>query len=49
MLKAFGALDTAGQMALAGELTDLMTRFNRAEDGTIVVPSDYLEVVITRH
>jgi len=49
VLKAFGALDTAGQTALAGELTDLMARFNRAEDGTIVVPSDYLEVVITRH
>jgi hypothetical protein len=27
---------------------ELIARFNRATDGTMVVPSEYLEVVITR-
>lgn len=48
VLKAFGALDTAGQDALAEDLVMQMHRFNRASDGGLVVPSDYLEIVITR-
>ena len=48
MLKAFGALDTTGQMALAEDITDLIGRFNKADDGTMVVPSDYLEIVVTK-
>ena len=36
------------EAALAEELIELMGRFNRAGDGPLVVPSDYLEVVITR-
>jgi SAM-dependent methyltransferase len=44
--KAFGALDAAKQDALARELEALMARFNRARDGTLVLPSEYLEVVI---
>jgi SAM-dependent methyltransferase len=45
--KAFAALDGDGQAGLARELTELVARFNRADDG-MVVPSEYLEVVIRR-
>jgi SAM-dependent methyltransferase len=48
VLKAFGALDAAAQRALGEDLLQLITRFNRADDGTVVAPSEYLEVVITR-
>lgn len=48
VLKAFAALDEQGQDALAEDLVALMGRFNRADDGTVVIPSDYLEVVVTR-
>ena len=48
VLKAFAALDAEGQHALAGDILALMGRFNRAGDGTLVIPSDYLEIVITR-
>jgi ubiquinone/menaquinone biosynthesis C-methylase UbiE len=47
--KAFGALDTTRQAALADNLLSLIARFNRADDGTMVVPSEYLQIVITRH
>jgi ubiquinone/menaquinone biosynthesis C-methylase UbiE len=48
LLKAFAALDAAAQGALEAEIRQLIARFNRAADGTMVVPSEYLEVVITR-
>ena len=48
MLKAFAALDPAGQGALTRDLLALVARFNRAGDGSVVVPSEYLEVVVTR-
>lgn len=48
MLKAFAALDGEKQAALAADLIDLVAHFNRATDGTMVVPGEYLEVVITR-
>lgn len=48
MLKAFAALDPAGQKALADDLTALIARFNRARDGTMVAPSEYLEIVVTK-
>jgi len=44
--KAFGALDAALQESLAADLIALAERFNRATDGTLVAPSEYLEVVI---
>ena len=47
-LKGFEALDAARQEALARDLEDLVLRHNRSDDGTLVVPSDYLEVVATR-
>ena len=46
MHKAFGALDAAKQEALAADLIALAVRFNRATDGTLVAPSEYIEVVI---
>lgn len=48
VLKAFAALDAKGQAALEEDLLALLARFNRAEDGTLVAPSGYLEVVATR-
>lgn len=46
--KAFGALDATQQEALAADLIALAGRFNRATDGTLVAPSEYIEVVIKR-
>lgn len=46
--KAFAALPEAGQAALERDILALIGRFNRATDGTVVLPSDYLEVVVTR-
>jgi ubiquinone/menaquinone biosynthesis C-methylase UbiE len=49
VLKTFAALDPARQQALQQDLLALVGQFNRANDGTVVVPSEYLEIVITRH
>jgi len=46
--KAFGALDAERQDALHRDFIALIDEFNVADDGTMVVPSKYLEVVITR-
>ena len=46
--ETFRALDPARRDDLVGELVDLIGRFNRSGDETMVVPSDYLEVVATR-
>jgi SAM-dependent methyltransferase len=48
-LKAFAALDSAGQDALEIDITALLNRCNIAGPASLVVPSEYLEVVITRH
>ena len=48
MLKAFAALDAANQQGLKEDLLALIGRMNRAEDGTMIVPGEYLETVITR-
>jgi SAM-dependent methyltransferase len=48
MNKAFGALDEEGQNALERDLITLAERYDRSEDGTTVLHSDYLEVVATR-
>jgi SAM-dependent methyltransferase len=45
--KAFAALGPRGE-ALERDLTALLARFNRAGPDSLVVPSEYLEVVITR-
>jgi len=48
VLKAFGALPPAGQAALERDLLSLIDSCNRSGDGTMVVPSEYLEVIVTR-
>ncbi|MGA7326947.1 MAG: class I SAM-dependent methyltransferase [Rhodomicrobium sp.] len=48
MLKAFAALDETKQTNLKDDLQALIARMNQAKDGTMVVPSEYLEVVITK-
>lgn len=48
VLKAFAALKPAGQAALQSDLLALIDRFNSAQDGSMVVPSEYLEIVVTR-
>ncbi len=47
-LKAFAALDAPAQAELEHDLLALVGRFNRSGDGTMVVPGEYLEVVVTR-
>ena len=46
--KAFGALDAAGQQALARDVVALLDEFNVAGTASLVVPSEYLEVVVTK-
>ncbi len=48
MLKTFAALAPPAQAALEHDLISLAGQFNRSGDGSMVVPSEYLEVVITR-
>ena len=48
VLKAFAALEPAAQQALTADFEALIARFNRSGDATMVVPSEYLEVVVTR-
>jgi ubiquinone/menaquinone biosynthesis C-methylase UbiE len=48
MLKAFEALDETGRQGLGNDLLALIGRMNRADDGTMVVPSEYLEVVMVK-
>jgi ubiquinone/menaquinone biosynthesis C-methylase UbiE len=45
-LKAFEAVGEDGRAALEQDLLELIARFNRADDGTMVVPNEYLEAVI---
>jgi len=48
VLKAFAALDAAAQQDLHNDLYALILRMNRSGDATMVVPSEYLEVVVAR-
>jgi ubiquinone/menaquinone biosynthesis C-methylase UbiE len=48
VLKAFAALEPAKQEELYDDLHALIVRMNRSGDSTMVVPSEYLEVVITK-
>ncbi len=48
LLKTFAALEPAARSALQRDLMHLIGQFNRAEDGSMVVPSEYLGIVITR-
>lgn len=44
---AFEALDAGGQDRLAADLLEVYATYNRATDGTLVAPSEYLETVAT--
>ncbi len=48
MNKTFAALDAEKQAAFTEELLKLMETRNRSSDHTLVLPSEYLEVVIER-
>ena len=48
MNKTFGALDAEKQAAFTRDLLALMESRNRSGDRTLVLPSEYLEVVIER-
>jgi hypothetical protein len=43
---AFESLDAAAQDRFAAEQLDLVRRFNRSGDGTLVLPGEYLEAVV---
>jgi ubiquinone/menaquinone biosynthesis C-methylase UbiE len=47
-LKAFAALDTAGQKALERDITSLLDSMNTAGSASLVVPGEYLEIVIQK-
>lgn len=46
--RAFDSLDLEKQDELAKDLIDLIESMNDADDGTMVVPSEYLEVIVTK-
>lgn len=46
--KAFAALEADAQQALHADLLGLIAHFDRSDDQTMVVPAEYLEIVITR-
>jgi SAM-dependent methyltransferase len=48
VLKAFAALDTAKQDDLQRDLLALIATTNRSGDRTMVLPSEYLEVIVTK-
>ena len=48
MLKAFEMLEEPGRKALAEDILELACCFNSSGDMTMVVPGEYLEVVVTK-
>jgi ubiquinone/menaquinone biosynthesis C-methylase UbiE len=48
VVKAFAAIDPKAQEALEADLLALLDKFDVARDGTLVVPSEYLEVIVTK-
>ena len=48
VLKAFAAIDPKAPASAGNRSFALINEFNIAEDGTLVAPSEYLEVVITK-
>ncbi len=48
VLKAFAAIDAEAQAGLERDLLSLMDSVNVARDGSLVAPSSYLEIVITK-
>jgi SAM-dependent methyltransferase len=48
MVQAWGALDDEGRASLSSQVIALVEECNRATDGTVAVPSEYLEVIAHR-
>ncbi|HEV2650683.1 MAG TPA: class I SAM-dependent methyltransferase [Rhizomicrobium sp.] len=48
VLKAFAAIDPEAQGALEADFYALIKEFNIARDGTLVIPSEYLEVIVSK-
>jgi ubiquinone/menaquinone biosynthesis C-methylase UbiE len=48
VLKAFEAIDPTARKALEIDLYALLDEFNVADDGTLVVPSEYIEAVMVK-
>ena len=48
MLKAFAVVAPSEQSALENDILALIRQFNRVGDGSMVVPSEYLEIVVER-
>ena len=46
--KAFAALDAQGQQALEDDITALLQQMNTAGAASLVVPAEYLEVVVNK-
>jgi ubiquinone/menaquinone biosynthesis C-methylase UbiE len=46
--RAFSSLPAEGAQALEHDLTELLEKSNRAGSASLVVPSEYLEIVVTR-
>lgn len=46
--KAFAALEPAQQQRLSADIAALLERFNQAGDSALVVPGEYIEVVIVK-
>ncbi len=46
--KTFAALDADNQAKMTQDFFKNVTRFNRVDDGAMVVPAEYLEIVITK-
>ncbi len=45
LLKTFEALDDSTGDTLSADVLNLIQKFNQTDDGTMVVPSEYLEIV----
>jgi len=48
LLKAYDSLDEASRQTLTADIKALIARLNKAGDGTMVVPAEYLQVVIEK-
>ena len=48
VLKTFAAIDSTRQKSLRSELLELVQRFNRATDSSMLVDAEYLEIVVQR-
>ena len=48
LLKTFAALQPPAQQALHDDIMALIARLNRSSDGTLVLPSEYLEIIVTK-